>query len=350
MRALEGEIQKQAKHYRDYVVKTVYIGGGTPTVVPYEKLCHILLVLASAFQIEEGAEVSMEANPGTLGREALFHYREAGINRLSIGMQSADDRELARLGRIHSYADFLKSYKLAAEAGFCNINVDLMSALPGQRVADYVGTVQKVLALTPKPAHISAYSLIIEEGTPFHEKYGAEWEHMAHTGEVPAHLPSEEEEREMYRLTEKLLEAAGYHRYEISNYSLAGYECVHNKVYWKRGDYVGFGLGAASMVGNIRFRNTQDLQTYIKEEEKTVERLRLGVKEQMEEFMFLGLRLTEGVERQAFQESFGVSMEAVYGEVIKENVEKGLLTDGDRIVLTARGADLGNYVSAQFLQ
>lgn len=292
----------------------------------------------------------MEANPGTLDRESLFHYREAGINRLSMGLQSADDRELARLGRIHSYADFLESYKLAVEAGFHNINVDLMSALPEQRVEDYADTVKKVLALTPRPAHISAYSLIMEEGTPFYEKYGAEWERMAHTGETQAHLPSEEEEREMYRLTEKLLAAAGYHRYEISNYSLTGYECVHNKVYWKRGDYAGFGLGAASMVGNVRFRNTHDLQRYIKEEEKTAERVKLAQKEQMEEFMFLGLRLTEGVERKEFQESFGVSLEAVYGEIIKENVEKGLITDGDRIALTERGADFGNYVSAQFLQ
>ncbi|MDE6128108.1 MAG: radical SAM family heme chaperone HemW [Lachnospiraceae bacterium] len=350
LRALEGEIQKQAKHYRDYAVKTVYIGGGTPSVVPCEQLCHMLQVLASAFQVDKGAEVSMEANPGTLDRESLFHYREAGINRLSMGLQSADDRELARLGRIHSYADFLESYKLAVEAGFHNINVDLMSALPEQRVEDYADTVKKVLALTPRPAHISAYSLIMEEGTPFYEKYGAEWERMAHTGETQAHLPSEEEEREMYRLTEKLLAAAGYHRYEISNYSLTGYECVHNKVYWKRGDYAGFGLGAASMVGNVRFRNTHDLQRYIKEEEKTAERVKLAQKEQMEEFMFLGLRLTEGVERKEFQESFGVSLEAVYGEIIKENVEKGLITDGDRIALTERGADFGNYVSAQFLQ
>lgn len=350
LRALEEEIQKQAEYYRDYVVKTVYIGGGTPTAVPYEKLCHMLRVLWNAFPVEKEAEVSMEANPGTVDGEALFGYREAGINRLSMGLQSASDKELALLGRIHSYADFLESYELAQRAGFSNINVDLMAALPKQKVEDYADTVKKVLALTPVPTHISAYSLIIEKGTPFYERYGAEWERMAHTGEAQAHLPSEEEEREMYRLTERLLSEAGYHRYEISNYSLSGYECIHNKVYWQRGDYVGFGLGAASMVGNVRFRNTPDLKVYMERKEKIVERAQLTVKEQMEEFMFLGLRLVEGVDRNMFQESFGVSMEEIYGKVIAENAGKGLLTDGDRIALTAKGADLGNYVSAQFLQ
>ncbi len=273
LRALEGEIRKKAAAYRDYTVKTVYIGGGTPTAVPYEKLCHVLEVLWQAFSIGEEqpmerkismeVEISMEANPGTVSGEALREYRRAGINRLSIGLQSADDRELARLGRIHSYADFLETYSLAVQAGFQNINVDLMAALPKQKPRDYADTVKKVLFLAPKPTHISAYSLIIEEGTPFYEKYGLEWERRERTGETPLHLPSEEEEREMYRITEKLLKEAGYHRYEISNYSLSGYECRHNKVYWQRGDYVGFGLGAASMVENIRFRNTPDGGIYV---------------------------------------------------------------------------------------
>lgn len=350
MRALEGEIQRQAKHYRDYVVATVYIGGGTPTAVPCEKLCHMLRILFQFFQVEEGAEVSMEANPGTVGREALLGYREAGINRISMGLQSASDRELKRLGRIHSYADFLESYELAQKAGFRNINVDLMAALPKQKAADYADTVKKVLSLTPRPAHISAYSLIIEEGTSLYERYGEEWERMAHTGEAQAHLPSEEEEREMYRLTERLLSQSGYHRYEISNYSLSGYECRHNKVYWQRGDYVGFGLGAASMVNNVRFRNTPDLRAYMEKEEKTAERVQLTVQEQMEEFMFLGLRLVEGVEKKAFQTSFGVPIEEVYGEVIEKNVREGLLVSGERIALTAKGTDFGSYVSAQFLQ
>lgn len=366
LRALENEIRKKAAAYRDYTVKTVYIGGGTPTAVPYEKLCHVLEVLRNAFQMGEKqpmkeklsmegktsteVEISMEANPGTVSGEALREYRRAGINRLSIGLQSADDRELMRLGRIHSYADFLETYSLAVQAGFQNINVDLMAALPKQKPWEYADTVKKVLALVPKPAHISAYSLIIEEGTPFYEKYGSEWERRERTGETPLYLPSEEEEREMYRITEKLLREADYHRYEISNYSLSGYECRHNKVYWQRGDYVGFGLGAASMVENIRFRNTPDLPCYLREEEKTVERIPLTQKEQMEEFMFLGLRLTEGVEKKAFQEYFGVPIEEIYGSVIEENVREGLLKAGDRIALTKKGTDLGSYVSAQFLQ
>ena len=358
--ALEDEIQKKAAAYRDYTVQTVYIGGGTPTVVPYERLCRVLEVLRHAFQMEgkqsiDGntlmeVEISMEANPGTVSGEALREYRRAGINRPSIGLQSADDRELALLGRIHSYADFLETYALAVQAGFQNINVDLMAALPKQKPWEYADTVKKVVSLVPKPAHISAYSLIIEEGTPFYERYGSEWERRERTGETPLYLPSEEEEREMYRITEKLLRGAGYHRYEVSNYSLSGYECRHNKVYWQRGDYVGFGLGAASMVENIRFRNTPDLLCYLREEEKTVERMPLTRKEQMEEFMFLGLRLTEGVTKKAFQEYFGVPIEEIYGSVIAENVRKGLLKAGDRIALTKKGTDLGSYVSAQFLQ
>lgn len=350
LRALEEEIRRETAAYRDYAVRTVYIGGGTPTAVPYEKLCHVLGVLMDSFTVEAGAELSMEANPATTTGEALCCYREAGINRLSIGMQSASDKALAQLGRIHNYADFLNTYSLAVKAGFHNINVDLMSALPGQKPADYADTVKKTISLAPLPAHISAYSLIVEEGTPFYERYGAEWEYRARTGETTAHLPSEEEEREMYRITENLLLQAGYYRYEISNYSLPGYECRHNKVYWQRGDYAGFGLGAASMVRNVRFRNTTDLKAYVENAEKTVERVSLTQAEQMEEFMFLGLRLTEGVDKKVFQACFGKQIEEVYGAVIRENVKQGLLTDGEKIALTAKGTDLGNYVSAQFLQ
>ena len=311
----------------------------------------------------------MEANPGTVTKEALLSYRKAGINRLSIGLQSADDGELKLLGRIHTYRDFLQTYQWAQEAGFTNINLDIMSALPEQSVENYKKTLETVLSL--RPQHISAYSLIVEEGTPFYEKYGQESEKLQATGEKQPDLPSEEEEREMYALTEKLLAAAGYHRYEISNYALPGRECRHNLVYWKRGNYVGFGLGAASMVENVRFENTRKMQEYLAEyagvpdaepvfadvAQGDMQQIfrgenvhPLSQQEQMEETMFLGLRLTEGVSKAEFHRQFGVSMEQIYGEVIQENTAQGLLADeAGYLRLTREGMDLSNYVMAQFL-
>lgn len=387
--ALKQEIREQAARYREYEVQTVFIGGGTPTAVPFEELCRVLETVFSCYKVSPQAEISMEANPGTVTKEALLAYRKAGINRLSIGLQSADDGELKLLGRIHTYGDFLQTYRWAQEAGYTNINLDVMSALPGQSVENYKKTLETVLSL--KPQHISAYSLIVEEGTPFYEKYGQESEQLQATGEKQPDLPSEEEEREMYALTERILAEAGYHRYEISNYALPGRECRHNLVYWKRDNYVGFGLGAASMVENVRFENTREMQEYLAEyadapeaeevfaevaqgdeqelSKEQVLSLRedahseneqelairenvhpLSQEEQMEETMFLGLRLTEGVSKAEFQRQFGVFMEEIYGEVIRENTAKGLLIDEAGYVrLTREGMDLSNYVMAQFL-
>lgn len=389
LRTLKQEIREQAARYREYEVQTVFIGGGTPTAVPCEKLCEVLKTVITCYRVNPQAEISMEANPGTVTKEALLAYRKAGINRLSIGLQSTDDGELKLLGRIHTYRDFLQTYRWAQEAGFTNINLDIMSALPGQSVENYKKTLETVLSL--RPQHISAYSLIVEEGTPFYEKYGQESEKLQATGEKQPDLPSEEEEREMYALTEKLLAAAGYHRYEISNYALPGRECRHNRVYWKRGNYVGFGLGAASMVENVRFENTRKMQEYLAEyagvpsvepvsadaaqgdeqelsneqefslrEDTHSENAQefsirenvhpLSPQEQMEETMFLGLRLTEGVSKAEFQRQFGVSMEQIYGEVIRENIAQGLLIDeAGYLRLTREGMDLSNYVMAQFL-
>lgn len=364
LRALKAEIRSNQKKYADYAVQTIFIGGGTPTAIEPEKLCEMITLIKENFTVNPEAEISMEANPGTVTAESLKQYKKAGINRLSIGLQSAEDTELRLLGRIHNYADFLRTYYLAAENGFTNINVDLMSALPGQTVESYVKTLKKVLSLKPAPKHISAYSLIIEEGTPFYESYGAEKEEIERTGERKSgcdgenkkHLPSEEEERLMYKMTEKLLKEAGYARYEISNYSLPGYACRHNTVYWRRGDYVGFGLGAASLVDNIRFHNTENLQAYLqlfsegKMRESITEIQALSVSEQMEEFMFLGLRMTAGVSKEAFYNHFGVDIETVFGEVIDKNKENGLLKEEKGyLFLTGKGLDVSNYVMAQFL-
>ena len=349
LHALLGEITAQAGQYSECIVRSIYIGGGTPSVVKPEWICRILEVLFNCFTVVEDAEISMELNPGTVTEDALSAYRRGGINRISIGLQSVHDTELKLLGRIHSYEDFLKTYRLVRDAGFRNVNVDIMSALPGQKFKGYEDTLKKLLTLTPIPEHISAYSLIIEEGTPFYTLYGEEKEALERTGEAQKHLPSEEEERQMYELTGKLLEDAGYHQYEISNYSLEGYECYHNKVYWQRGDYIGFGLGAASLVNNVRYRNFTDLRDYLDKEDKVMERTSLSVKEQMAEFMFLGLRLTSGVDKQDFYRRFGISMEEVYGQVLLDNEEKGLLINGEKVALSKRGTDVSNYVMAQFL-
>lgn len=389
LRALKQEIREQSARYREYEVQTVFIGGGTPTAVPCENLCEVLKTVFTCYRVNPQAEISMEANPGTVTKETLLSYRKAGINRISIGLQSADDVELKLLGRIHTYRDFQQTYRWAQEAGFTDINLDIMSALPGQSVENYKKTLETVLSL--KPQHISAYSLIVEEGTPFYEKYGQESEKLQATGEKQPDLPSEEEEREMYALTEKLLAAAGYHRYEISNYALPGRECRHNLVYWKRGNYVGFGLGAASMVENVRFENIREMQEYLaeyagmpdaepvfaevaqgdaqvllneqeislREDTHSENEQELSIREnvhplspqeQMEETMFLGLRLTEGVSKAEFHRQFGVSMEQIYGEVIRKNTAKGLLIDeAGYVCLTREGMDLSNYVMAQFL-
>ncbi|MDE5931354.1 MAG: radical SAM family heme chaperone HemW, partial [Lachnospiraceae bacterium] len=282
-------------------------------------------------------------NPDSLTLPKLSAYLQAGINRLSIGLQSTDDGELRRLGRIHDYRTFCQAYEMARQAGFRNINIDLMSAIPGQTAVSYRQTLERVLALEPE--HISAYSLILEEGTWFYE----------HQEELS--FPTEDEDRELYELTGEMFASFNYKRYEISNYAKKGYECEHNKVYWKRGDYVGFGLGAASMVSDVRWSNQRNMRAY-REALKALPaaRTRLGEnvqylsrQEQMEEFMFLGLRLTEGIKKRDFLEKFGISVETIYGKTLDRLQQDKLLLIDDSIRLTPYGFDISNYVMSKFL-
>lgn len=316
MEALLTETVGSALRYADYRVTSVFIGGGTPSVVRASYIAELMDAVRAHYDLAEDAELTIEVNPGTVSGEALRTFRKAGINRLSIGLQSADDRELAAIGRIHTWQQFLEAFRAARQAGFSNINVDIMSALPGQTLSGYRRTLEKVLALEEEPEHISAYSLILEEGTPLYDRY--------EKGELE--LPDEDTDREMYRETKRILARAGYERYEISNYAKKGYECRHNCGYWQRKDYAGFGIGAASLVENVRFRNGADLLAYLaaplgcREDEQV-----LGRQEQMEEFMFLGLRMRSGVDCGEFRRLFGCGMEEVYGEVIRKNAEDGLL-------------------------
>ena len=236
----------------DYEVVTVFFGGGTPSILPGQEIFRIMEALREKFSFRKGAEITLEANPGTVDKEKLSCYKKAGINRLSFGLQSADAEELKKLGRIHTWEKFLESFQLAREAGFSNINVDLMSALPGQTKESWEKTLRQVLALQPE--HISAYSLIIEEGTPFYQLYEKDVERRD-AGEEPELLPSEEEERAMYEATGRILKEQGYLHYEISNYAKPGRECRHNLGYWQRRDYLGFGLGASTLLNPVRYKN-----------------------------------------------------------------------------------------------
>lgn len=345
MEALEREVMEGAAEHEGKTVVSLFIGGGTPSTVEAEQLADLLQVVKRHYCISEDAEITVEVNPGTADRDKLNIYRVAGVNRLSIGLQSADDRELAALGRIHTWRQFLDTYEAAVAAGFTNINVDIMSALPGQTPESHGRTLQKVLELKPRPVHISVYSLILEEGTQL-------WE-QAERGRLV--LPDEDTDRVMYCETKRILEQAGYVRYEISNYARPGYECRHNCGYWRRRDYTGFGIGAASLINNVRFRNTEDLHAYMDNPSGCREDIQiLSPKEQMEEFMFLGLRMTAGISEEKFAACFGRELCSVYGDVIEKNADDGLLEwkgDGSRrcLALTERGLDLANYVMAQFL-
>lgn len=345
MEALKREVIERAAEHEGKTAVSLFIGGGTPSTVDAAQLAALLQAVREHYRISEDAEITIEVNPGTVDPDKLKIYRTAGINRLSIGLQSADDTELAAVGRIHTWEQFLNTYRAAVEAGFTNINVDVMSALPGQTPESYRRTLRKILELRPRPTHISAYSLILEEGTLL-------WE-QAQQGRLV--MPDEDTDRDMYCETKKILEQAGYVRYEISNYAEPGYECRHNCGYWRRRDYAGFGIGAASLINNMRFNNGDNLQAYLENPSDCREdRQILSLREQMEEFMFLGLRMTAGISAEEFAACFGVAPDCVYGAVIEKNIDDGLLewkesSSQRRLALTERGLDLANYVMAQFL-
>ena len=331
----------------DYEVVTVFFGGGTPSILPGQAIFRIMEALREKFSFRKGAEITLEANPGTVDKEKLSFYKKAGINRLSFGLQSADAEELKKLGRIHTWEKFLESFQLAREAGFSNINVDLMSALPGQTKESWEKTLRQVLVLQPE--HISAYSLIIEEGTPFYQLYEKDVERRD-AGEEPELIHSEEEERAMYEATGRILKEQGYLHYEISNYAKPGRECCHNLGYWQRRDYLGFGLGASTLLNPVRYKNTEDLEAYLGGDFSKKEFFVLTKDNQIEETMFLGLRVLEGVSKEQFREHFSCELNVVYRKELEKLEQEGLLEEeGDFVRLTSRGIDLSNPVLAEFL-
>ena len=323
------EIEQYERILKERQTNTIFFGGGTPSILEGDAIVRIMEKLKELGNISETAEISIEANPGTVTEEKLRLWKQAGINRISFGLQSADNSELKQLGRIHTWEEFEANYHLARTCGFKNINVDLMSALPGQTVDTWRETMEKVTALEPE--HVSAYSLIIEEGTPFYEVYDKH----------PELLPTEEEERAMYYETKTFLASKGYERYEISNYAKKGYECRHNLSYWERVDYLGLGLGAASLLGNVRKSNQTELVEYLKGNFSGEEEV-LDETAAMEEYFFLGLRKMQGVNWVPYQKQYGKTVE-------KLTAEKLIELDGNHIRLTELGIDVSNYVLAEVL-
>ena len=424
------EIEQAAVCYADeYRISTIFIGGGTPSFISPELIQKIMNKVKSLFSVDADAEISMEMNPGTLGMredadgcirvtkvqtdgdaeqtgsgaeqtdgdaeqignsaeqasnaaKALAVYKRSGINRISIGLQSADDIALKKIGRIHTYEDFLRTYDEVRRAGFDNVNIDLMAALPDQSYDEYMDSLAKVVALSPE--HLSCYSLILEEGTPLFEN------------QDKYKFPDEDTERRMYHDTVIVLGDAGYEHYEISNFAKPGRECRHNIAYWKRGDYLGLGLGASSCMNETRFKEPAEMEMYEKMvSDNTViskhnvcdavmpyetmvpndiegswgitdradkhggkfarrpyieEYQVLSEKDRMEETFFVGLRLMEGVDTEKFAVTFGKTVGEVYGALPDKLVDEGLLIrNGRYLALTSYGIDISNYVMAQFL-
>ena len=339
IKALRAEIQA-VQGVEAYEIVSVFIGGGTPSVLKAEAIASIMETIQKKFCFSPDAEITIESNPGTVDLAKLNAYRETGINRLSLGLQSTDSKELRMLGRIHTYEEFLQSYQWAREAGFQNINIDLMFAIPGQSGEAWRAHLRQVAEL--KPEHISAYSLIIEEGTPF--------------AECELDLPDEDTEYQMYEDTAEILERYGYRQYEISNYARKGKECIHNLGYWSGIPYLGFGLGASSYFEGTRFSNEKNLEKYQKKpyvpfmmrEDYTV----LSEKDEIEEFMFLGLRKRAGISEREFKERFRVGLKDIYGKVIAKYEEMDLLewtADGKMLRLTDAGIDVSDYIFCDFM-
>ena len=324
-----------------YKIKSIFIGGGTPSYLEVHEIKK-LLETVNKLQFADNMEFTMECNPGTVNEEKLIAMKDGGINRISFGLQSCNNELLKVIGRIHTYEEFVENYKLARKLGFNNINVDLMYGLPNLTVDLWKDTLAKICSL--KPEHISAYSLIIEEGTAFYTL------HM----KDKLNLPSEEEEREMDKLTKDVLGSGGYHQYEISNYSLEGRECEHNKVYWKLKEYIGVGSSSSSYIDGFRIVNDSNVKNYIEKmqnnETVEVDRYKNTIKDEMEEYMFMGLRLNEGVSKMEFNQKFNTSIDSIYGSVIEKNIKRGLLQlKGDKLSLTVKGISLANEAMSDFI-
>ena len=326
------------------VVKSIYIGGGTPSFIDSKYIEKIMKIVKECYIIDSNAEITIEVNPGTVSKKKLETYLNSGINRISIGLQSTHNEILSKLGRVHSYEEFLYTYNLARNVGFKNINVDLMLGLPNQSLNDLQESINEVINLEPE--HISVYSLIIENGTPFCEKL--EKQEIA--------LPSDELERAMYWETKRKLEKAGYTHYEISNFAKPGFESKHNLSCWNQEEYIGIGASAHSYTNNVRYSNIDSIEDYIRNYENGNEidnfvfHEKQNKESKMKEFMMLGLRKIQGIHIQDFKNKFGENPIYLYKKELEKLVNEELLEiDGDIIKLTDKGIDLANLVWEEFV-
>lgn len=328
----------------NYIVETIFIGGGTPSILSSNEIYKLGSAI-NEFILSRDIEFSVECNPCNITEEKLIAFKDIGVNRISFGLQSYDNELLKIIGRVHNVDIFEKAYGMARKVGFGNINVDIIFNLPSQEMKSYKRTLEKVIALQPE--HISCYGLIIEENTPF-------WD-MIDKGELA--MPDEDLDREMYEYSENYLSEKGYTKYEISNYAKVGYECKHNIKYWKREEYIGFGLNSHSMINNQRFSNTKNLEKYLNIDFKNLKATKddrdieiLDLKAQLEEYIFLGLRLTEGVNILEIGNILNISVYDIYKEVIDKFKNNGLLEfDGRILKLTKKGVSISNYVLSEFI-
>ncbi|GMQ64006.1 radical SAM family heme chaperone HemW [Vallitalea maricola] len=340
--ALINEIKSYSELTKEYNMKSIFIGGGTPSILPCSDIERIFDTLKSYYNIDRDAEITIEANPGTLDEEKIEVLLSSGVNRISMGLQSCNNKLLKKLGRIHTWDEFLLNYDLIRNNGFENINIDLMFALPNQTISDIENDLKKIINL--RPEHISYYSLIIEEGTKFSRLYD----------DNKLVLPAEDVERHMYWLIHDTLQNNGYKHYEISNYALDNRECYHNKIYWKEEEYIGIGLGASSYFEGFRYKNINNLLNYI-DINGDISKLKectekISKKTSIEEYMFLGLRLLEGIDKIDFYNRWGHEIEYYYKDAIQELIEKGLIMEnGSRLKLTKKGVDVSNFALSMFL-
>ncbi|MBO4399993.1 MAG: radical SAM family heme chaperone HemW [Lachnospiraceae bacterium] len=331
-------LMRDIRRYGGHTVSTVYIGGGTPSAMPigfYDKLFECI---RENFFLQPDAEVTIEANPGTLTAAKAVEYKRAGINRMSLGLQSTIDEELQTLGRIHTYNDFLKSFEVARKAGISNINVDLMMGIPGQTEESFKTTLSRIALLHPE--HISAYMLMVEDGTPFQELYRTQ----------PSIFPDEETVGKLYEMAVAFLAKKGYSQYEISNFSRSGYACKHNIGYWKRIPYLGIGLGAASLIDDTRYRVTTDLSDYLKELSYESEE-KLTMRDIKNETLMLGLRLKEGVSYSELKDEFGEGFAGYTIARLGRYVEEGFMEhDYDRFFFNTKGYLVSNSILSDLLE
>lgn len=335
---------KNITHKEKYTVTTIYLGGGTPSILNPEYIKNILQEIKSSFKILDDAEITIEINPGTVNEEKLKRYKEYGINRLSIGLQSANDKILKNIGRIHDYKQFEETFFFARKCGFKNINVDLMIGLPTQAIEDVKQTLEKIIQKNPE--HISVYSLIIEEGTTIEKLIN----------ENKLQLPDEETERIMYWTVVNELKENGYNQYEISNFSKKTYESKHNTNCWKQKQYIGLGTSAHSYLNKKRYSNTNNIEEYIKNIQESNISKNITIHEEqteestMNEYMLLGLRMIQGININEFKQKFKTDPTIKYKEILEKLQKENLIQiTKTSIKLTKQGIDFGNIVWEEFI-